>query len=95
MVRYRNFRVREPSTNSLPRVRVAQGRSTSTPPKDSLRRWRCLLSGVLYQVAGLSGCLWGAFAFALIAALISLWLPHRALHPELLAHAGVKASDRN
>jgi predicted MFS family arabinose efflux permease len=35
----------------------------------------CLLSGVLYQVAGLTGCLWGAFVFALIAALIALALP--------------------
>jgi MFS family permease len=34
-----------------------------------------LLSGVLYQVAGLTGCLWGAAAFALIAAGISLALP--------------------
>lgn len=35
----------------------------------------CLLSGLLYQAAGLPGCLWGAFVFALIAALISLGLP--------------------
>ena len=48
----------------------------------------CLLSGVLYQVAGLNGCLWGAFAFAFVAALISLRLPHRALHPEMLVKAG-------
>ena len=38
----------------------------------------CLLSGILYQVAGLPGCLWGAFAFALISALIALGLPKTA-----------------
>lgn len=53
----------------------------------------CLLSGVLFEVAGLAGCLWGTFAFALLAALIALRLPRRALHPELLAHAGIKAGD--
>lgn len=53
----------------------------------------CLLSGLLYQYTGLAGCLWGAFAFALVAALITLKLPHHALHPDLLAGAGVKASD--
>jgi predicted MFS family arabinose efflux permease len=51
----------------------------------------CLLSGVLYQLAGLSGCLWGAFVFALLAALIATALPKHAIHPELLATAGVKA----
>lgn len=35
----------------------------------------CLLSGILYQVAGLQGCLWGAFVFALISALVALALP--------------------
>ena len=35
----------------------------------------CLLSGVLYQVAGLNGCLWGAFGFALAAAFMALALP--------------------
>jgi predicted MFS family arabinose efflux permease len=35
----------------------------------------CLLSGVLYQWAGIWGCLWGAFSFALAAAWISLALP--------------------
>lgn len=38
----------------------------------------CLLSGLLYQFAGLPGCLWGAFAFALISALIALRLPRSA-----------------
>jgi len=35
----------------------------------------CLLSGVLYQVAGLAGCLRGAFAFAVAAAVVALKLP--------------------
>src|SRR5690606_15583851 len=47
----------------------------------------CLLSGVLYQVAGLSGCLWGAFAFAVAAAVVALKLPRDALHAEKLTHA--------
>ncbi len=51
----------------------------------------CLLSGVLYQVAGLSGCLWGAFAFAVAAAVVALKLPREALHAEKLAMASVKA----
>jgi len=51
----------------------------------------CLLSGVLYQVAGLSGCLWGAFAFALAAAIVALKLPREALHAEKLAMASVTA----
>lgn len=35
----------------------------------------CLLSGVLYQVAGLNGCLWGATLFAAAAAITALALP--------------------
>lgn len=38
----------------------------------------CLLSGLLYQWAGVSGCLWGAFAFAVVAAVIALKLPRGA-----------------
>ncbi len=53
----------------------------------------CLLSGVLYQVAGLAGCLWGAFAFAVAAAATALKLPREALHAEKLAAATVKAGD--
>lgn len=53
----------------------------------------CLLSGVLYQVAGLSGCLWGAFAFAVAAAVTALKLPREALHADKLAAATVKAGD--
>jgi MFS family permease len=53
----------------------------------------CLFSGVLYQVAGLPGCIWGAFAFAVIAAMVALKLPKEALHPEKLAGATVKGGD--
>jgi len=53
----------------------------------------CLLSGVLFQLSGLPGCLWGTFAFALMAALISLRLPPNALHPERLVHAAIKVGD--
>jgi len=51
----------------------------------------CLLSGVLYQAFGLAGCLWGAFAFALAAAVIALKLPRAARHAEKLAQATVMA----
>jgi MFS family permease len=47
----------------------------------------CLLSGVLYQAAGLAGCLWGAFGFALAAAVAALRLPREALHADRLAAA--------
>ena len=50
-----------------------------------------LLSGLLYQFAGLAGCLWGAFSFALLAALVALKLPREALHAEKLALAVVRA----
>lgn len=53
----------------------------------------CLLSGVLFQVAGLPGTLWGAAGFALASALVSLGLPRQARHPERLAAARVKAGD--
>jgi hypothetical protein len=53
----------------------------------------CLLSGVLYQVAGLEGCLWGAFVFAVAAAVVALRLPREALHAAKLAAATVKAGD--
>lgn len=49
----------------------------------------CLLSGALFQILGLSGCLWGTFAFALAAALVALALPRTATHPEKLATAAV------
>jgi hypothetical protein len=50
----------------------------------------CLLSGALFQVGGLAGCLWGTFGFALAAAVIALALPRHAAHPEKLAAGGVK-----
>ncbi|MFO1450172.1 MAG: organoarsenical effux MFS transporter ArsJ [Opitutaceae bacterium] len=53
----------------------------------------CLLSGLLFQTAGLSGCLWGAFGFTAVTAGISLALPSRALHPDRLAAAGVGSGD--
>lgn len=49
----------------------------------------CLLSGVLYQVAGLAGCLWGAFGFAVMAAMVALKLPREALHADRLITARV------
>jgi MFS family permease len=53
----------------------------------------CLLSGVLFQLAGLNGCLWGAFAFSLVAAVIALALPRTAAHPEKLAGAAPADSE--
>lgn len=53
----------------------------------------CLLSGVLYQLAGLAGCLWGTFVFAVFAAIIALALPRHALHPQRLAAAGARDAD--
>lgn len=53
----------------------------------------CLLSGVLYQVAGLPGCLWGAASFALVAAAAATQLPREALHAERLAAATHKSGD--
>jgi predicted MFS family arabinose efflux permease len=34
-----------------------------------------VLSGVLYQVAGLEACLWTSAAFVLAAGVLSRWLP--------------------
>ena len=53
----------------------------------------CLLSGVLYQTAGLAGCLWGAFGFAAVAAFVSLGLPTRALHPNRLESAAIRTGE--
>jgi hypothetical protein len=36
-----------------------------------------LVSGIMYQVAGLAGCLWASVAFAFIAGAISMLLPNR------------------
>jgi len=38
-----------------------------------------VLSGVMYQLYGLEGCLWAAVAFLLMATLLSLKLPRKAL----------------
>jgi hypothetical protein len=53
----------------------------------------CLLSGVLFQLSGLSGCLWGTFGFSLVAALTALRLPRGALHPERFAHAAISTGE--
>ncbi|NEX15959.1 MAG: hypothetical protein C1943_04795 [Halochromatium sp.] len=36
-----------------------------------------VLSGLIYQIQGLEGCLWWSTGFVLAAALLSLWLPRR------------------
>lgn len=43
-----------------------------------------LLSGILYEVAGLSGCLWGSVAFAAATGVISLLLPRTGAGTALL-----------
>lgn len=53
----------------------------------------CLLSGVLYQTSGLTGCLWGTFGFVVAAAGIALALPRTAAHPERLKAASTTDSD--
>lgn len=53
----------------------------------------CLLSGILFQAAGLLGCLWGTFVFAFLAAMIALKLPPHALHADRLASVRLKAGD--
>jgi len=42
-----------------------------------------LLSGVMYQLAGLPGCLWASTAFALTAGALSLLLPRPAAAPRM------------
>ena len=51
-----------------------------------------LLSGVTYQLAGVTGCLWASTAFALAAGVISLRLP-RGEGPLLLSQVKVEGSD--
>ncbi len=41
------------------------------------RLFGTILSGLLYQLFGLVGCLWASFAFLLVAAALSLLLPRR------------------
>ncbi len=52
-----------------------------------------LLSGLVYQAAGLPGCLWASFAFALTTALISLSLPSPRAALPLSAMNAEGASD--
>jgi predicted MFS family arabinose efflux permease len=37
-----------------------------------------LLSGLTFQLAGVRGCLWASAAFAVVAGILSMLLPHRA-----------------
>jgi predicted MFS family arabinose efflux permease len=53
----------------------------------------CLLSGALFQSFGLSGCLWGAFAFAAASAVIALGLPRKARHADKLIGARLRTTD--
>jgi predicted MFS family arabinose efflux permease len=39
-----------------------------------------ILSGLVFQVAGLAACLWVSFLFLLFATLISIWLPRREIN---------------
>ena len=51
-----------------------------------------LLSGSMFQVAGVAGCLWTSFALALLTALISTRLPQGS-PPPLAAGLKVEAGD--
>jgi len=51
-----------------------------------------LLSGALYQLAGITGCLWGTVVFAVATAGISLLLP-RGAPPPLPAGTKLEAGD--
>ena len=53
----------------------------------------CWLSGALFQMGGLAGCLWGTFVFALVAAVIALALPRAAAHPGKRATAMAEVGD--
>lgn len=50
-----------------------------------------LLSGALYQLAGVSGCLWGTVAFAVVTAAISTLLPKKDV--VLPAGAAIEGAD--
>lgn len=54
-----------------------------------------LLSGALYQLAGITGCLWGTVAFAVVTAAISMLLPRGAppAPPALAAGAKLEGGD--
>ena len=50
-----------------------------------------LLSGVMFQIAGFQGCLWGSAALVLAAAVLSLRLPHG--HAVSLAAADISSAE--
>jgi predicted MFS family arabinose efflux permease len=52
-----------------------------------------LASGVMYQLAGVGGCLWASTAFALAAALVSLGLPRGGDRTQWIADLQVEGSD--
>ncbi len=52
-----------------------------------------LASGLMYQLAGVEGCLWASTAFALAAGLVSLGLPRGGDRTLLLAEMRVEGSD--
>ena len=52
-----------------------------------------LLSGVMYQISGLMGCLWASVVFALSAALISMFLPNVESSKQLAAFGIDAASE--
>jgi predicted MFS family arabinose efflux permease len=51
-----------------------------------------LLSGLLYQVAGVTGCLWGSVAFAAAAGALSLLLPQQIDQTILMSQVKVDGS---
>lgn len=51
-----------------------------------------VLSGLLFQLYGLVGCLWTSVAFVLMAGLLAWWLP-RTLEPKLIPVGAVAADD--
>lgn len=51
-----------------------------------------VLSGLLFQVYGLVGCLWASVAFVLAAGLLAWWLPHTQ-EPKLIPVGAVASED--
>jgi predicted MFS family arabinose efflux permease len=51
-----------------------------------------VLSGLLFQVYGLIGCLWASVAFVLAAGLLARWLPHSP-EPKLIPLGAVAGDD--
>jgi predicted MFS family arabinose efflux permease len=52
-----------------------------------------LVSGLMYELSGVEGCLWASTAFAVGAGLVSLALPHGRDRPPLLADVRVDAAE--